>query len=177
MPTLFPAEAAGMTGSHERLRTAWFPVEFPDADRVFYYLVYATHHVKGIITFLEESDSASEEQREMKFALSQARREKDTGTPDFFGDELNTEPNPDTVARAAARAQWLAILPDVGSHTVVDETLIAEMAENGGCRISQLQSSLRDLIETGLLSNLDARKLRKKNIVKYRAGETVRRLK
>ncbi|MGH8140706.1 MAG: hypothetical protein ACREVV_21255 [Steroidobacteraceae bacterium] len=166
-----------MTESRTRLRTAWFPVEFPDADRVFYYLVYATHQVKGIITFLEESDRAREGQREMKFALSQAQREKDSGISDFFGDELNTEPKPDAVAKAAARAQWLAILPHAGSQIRVDEPVIVEMAENGGCLISQLQSSLREFIEEGVLSNLHAKKLRKKNVVDYRAGETVRRLK
>jgi len=48
--------------------------------------------------------------------------------------------------------------------------------DNGGCLISQLQSSLREFIEKEVLSNLNANKLRKKNVVDYRAGETIRRL-
>ena len=81
-------QAAGDSASAHRLRTAWFPVEFKDQERVYYYLSYVTHHVKGLIVFLEESAKALNYQREMKFALAQKQRESDCGMQDIFGDEI-----------------------------------------------------------------------------------------
>jgi hypothetical protein len=165
---------AGDLKSH-RLRTAWFPVEFPTQDRVFYYLTYVTHHVKGLIVFLQESERALRFQQEVKFAVRQQRREAQTGMPDMFGDELKlSETSSDS--EWMARSQWLVLLPTSGSEARVDETRIADMAEECGCLISHLQAALRGLIAGGVLQNVDARRPRPKNPVNYSRGETIRRV-
>jgi three-Cys-motif partner protein len=166
---------AGGQSSSTRLRTAWFPVEFPAAERVFYYLVYVTHHVKGMIVFLEESEKALQFQSKVKFVVKQQRREVSSGMDDLFGDELQL-PNIGAAVHGA-RDAWIALLPEVNSELHVDEGRMADMAEECGCLISQLQESLRLLLEARVLENVDAKRPRTKNHVNYHKGEVIRRLK
>lgn len=168
--------AAGDSGSDTRLRTAWFPVEFPTKDRVFYYLTYVTHHVKGMIVFLQESEKALRYQQAVKFVVKQKGRETATRMVDIFGDDLQPSESSSWSAEWKARSQWLALLPAAASQVHVDEARIADMAEECGCLISHLQAALRRLIEEGILKNLDASKSRPKNVVNYEKGETIRRL-
>lgn len=169
--------AADDSDSAARLRTAWFPVEFPSKDRIFYYLAYVTHHVKGIIVFLEESERTLYYQKEMKFVVKQQRREADTGISDIFGDALQVTGPSSTRPHPEVRHHWLKLLPTPGSQLYVDESIIAEMAEKCGCLIPHLQSELRRLIDEGVLKNMDARRPRTKNIVNYKAVELISRLK
>jgi three-Cys-motif partner protein len=169
--------AAGSVRAASRLRTAWFPVEFPSKNRVFYYLTYVTHHVKGMIVFLEESERTLRYQRQVKFVVKQKRREADTGMSDIFGDTLHAEEIQASSSESAVRSHWLRILPSVASEIYVDECRIADMAEACGCLIPLLQSALRFLIEEGVLENVDAGRPRPKNVVNYEKGETIRRLK
>jgi three-Cys-motif partner protein len=168
--------AAVNTPSVSRLRTAWFAVEFPSKNRVFYYLTYVTHHAKGMIVFLEESERALHFQRHMKFIVRQKRREADSGTADIFGDTLHAEQGQIDNSKSDARLLWLGLLPSVGSEIYVDESRIADMAETCRCLISHLQSALRLLIEEGILENVHAERARPRNVVNYKKGETIRRL-
>jgi|HubBroStandDraft_4_1064222.scaffolds.fasta_scaffold00272_8 three-Cys-motif partner protein len=161
--------------SSHRLRTAWFPVEFRDQDRVFYYLTYVTHHVKGLIVFLEESEKALTYQREMKFAVKQQQREAVSRMQDLFGNAIGPSQQSEGTSGWDARQVWLALLPAASAEVLVDETVIAEMAERCGCLIPFLQASLSRLMNEGILENLDMRKPRRKNFVNYRKGETIRR--
>jgi three-Cys-motif partner protein len=169
-------ETAGRTNSRSRLRAAYFPVEFPNRKRVYYYLTYVTHHYKGMIVFLEESERAFKYQDEVKFIVKQQRREVTSGMTDIFGDDLgdqtgaNFRPTPD------ARSLWLEALPRAGAELLVDEEKIADMAEKGNCLISSLQSALRDLISDRTMQNRSSAKLRPKNVVDFKKGETIRRL-
>lgn len=169
--------AVGVSTSTSRIRMAWFPVEFPSKDRVFYYLVYVTHHEKGIIVFLEESERTLHYQREVKFVVRQKRRERETGMADIFGDVLLPGGATPPVSEPETRSVWLELLPSAGSEVQVDESRIADMAEKCGCLISRLQTELRHLIDEGVLVNLDAKRPRPKNTVNYRRGERIRRLK
>lgn len=162
-----------------RLRTAWFPVEFASKDRVFYYLAYVTHHVKGMIVFLEESARASKYQQHVKFVVRQKRRESQTGMVDFFGDTFNADnkPTASIVDGDKIRSLWLELLPVVGAEVRVTEDHIADMAEKCGCIISDLQEALRQLITAGVLLNVDARRPRQTNVVNFKQGERIRRIK
>lgn len=162
------------TNPHQRLRTAWFPVEFSTKDRVFYYLAYVTHHVKGVIVFLQESERAGAYQQRVKFVVKQQTRERKTGIPDIFGDDIQLEQKKVDLRRP--RSAWLNLLPSIGSEIRVDETCIADLAEQSGCLIFELQESLRALIADGILQNLDASRPRPRNVVNYEKGERVRRL-
>jgi three-Cys-motif partner protein len=168
--------AAGDADSNSRLRAAWFPVEFTLQDRVFYFLTYATHHVKGIIVFLEETDRALQYQKEVKFVVKQQRREAESGIADLFGDDLRPETASSNVGSTEVREFWITLLPTVGSEIRVDESQVAEMVEKCGCLISTVQSELRALISDGLLKNMDARGTRSKNVVNYREGERIARI-
>jgi three-Cys-motif partner protein len=168
---------AGEVESTTQLRTTSFPVQFPSKDRVFYFLVYVTHHVKGMIVFLQESERALHYQREVKFVIGQQRREADTGMADIFGDELYEMGSVPRSIEPHIRAAWLALLPSVGAEVHVDETCVAGMAQQCGCLISDLQAALRHLIEEGVLKNVDAKQARSKNVVNYERGEKIRRLK
>lgn len=160
-----------------RLRTAWFPVEFPSMEKVFYYLTYVTHHVKGMITFLEESDKALKHQKQVKHVVRQQKREANTGMRDMFGDSLQSADRSAVGAEWDARALWLARLPAAGAELRVTEEVIADMAEEAGCLISNLQSALRRLIDGGAVVNKDAKRLRPKMVVDYEEGEKIRRQK
>lgn len=166
----------GPTGAN-RLRTAWFPVEFPSKEQVFYYLTYVTHHVKGMIVFLEESEKAGEHQREVKFAVRQRTREANTGMADLFGDTLHSNDRPTPGSEWNEQSLWLARLPTAGAELRVTEEVIAGMAEDGGCLISNLQAALLRLMEEGILANIDAKRARRRNVVNYANGERIRRLK
>jgi three-Cys-motif partner protein len=168
--------AAGDSETPHRLRTAWFPVEFPYKDRVFYYLTYVTHHVKGMIVFLEESEKALKYQKEVKFVVQQLQREAESRMQDFFGDAIEPSREPGFSSEWDARQVWLMMLPAAGAEITVNETVIADMAEKCGCLISLLQGSLLRLINEGVMTNLDARRPRRKNVVDYHKVETIRRL-
>lgn len=168
---------AGGQGSSTRLRTAWFPVEFPAAERVFYYLVYVTHHVKGMIVFLEESEKALQFQSKVKFVVKQQRREVSSGMDDLFGDELQLPNRTRGATVHGTRDLWIALFPEVNSELRVDEGRMADMAEECGCLISQIQESLQLLLDAGVLQNVDAKRPRTKNYVNYHKGEVIRRLK
>jgi hypothetical protein len=168
---------AGGNNASSRLRSALFPVEFPQQDRVFYYLAYVTHHVKGMITFLQESERAEKSQKEIKFVVRQQKREAKSGMFDMFGDVIDSENVRDYDREWVARTKWLTLLPDVDSELVVDATVIADMAEGCGCLISALQEALRALIREGIVTNLDAKKPRPKNVVDYEKSERLKRLK
>jgi three-Cys-motif partner protein len=169
-------KAAEDAASPHRLRTGWFPVEFKDQDRVYYYLSYVTHHVKGLIVFLEESARALNYQREMKFSVKQQQREADSRMQDIFGDVIEPSRPDDLGSDWQARQVWLRLLPIPGTEIQVDEALIADMAEECGCLIPLLQTALERLIREGVLKNLDVRKTRRRNFVDYHKKETLRRL-
>ena len=169
--------AAGDSKTVSKLRTAWFPVEFPSQDRVFYYLTYVTHHVKGIIVFLEESERALDYQQKVKFVVKQQQREADSGITDFFGDDIQTADKSKGAAVAVAHNLWLSLFSEANLDVGVDKIRIAEMAEECGCLISQLQEALKALLDSGVLKNIDAKRPRTKNHVNYQKGETIRRLK
>ena len=169
--------AAGTARTSSRLRTAWFPVEFPSKNRVFYYLTYVTHHVKGMIVFLQESERALHYQRQVKFVVEQKRREAKSRMVDIFGDTLHGQDSSRDDSESDVRSLWLETLPSAGISVHIDESRIADMAETCGCLISRLQSALRELIEQGIFENIDAERTRRKNVVNYEKGETIRRLK
>jgi three-Cys-motif partner protein len=171
--------ASGNNKSGSRLRTAWFPVEFSAKDRVFYYLTYVTHHVKGMIVFLEESARAAKYQQEVKFVVRQKRRETATRIHDIFGDELGASENAGgwVTDDDDSRSLWLELLPTAGAEIRIVEEHIADMAEKCGCLISDLQAALRRLIADGLVLNVDARRARPTNAVDFKRGERLRRVK
>src|SRR5690606_38263412 len=114
--------AVPVSSSRQRLRTAWFPVEFTTKDRVFYYLAYVTHHVKGVIVFLEESEKAASYQQLVKFIVHQQDRELRTGITDFFGDEIQSaHKKTDHDRTDQARSLWLELLSSPGNEVTVDE--------------------------------------------------------
>ncbi|WP_116809525.1 three-Cys-motif partner protein TcmP [Steroidobacter cummioxidans] len=168
-------ETAGRTNSRSRLRAAYFPVEFPNKKRVYYYLTYVTHHYKGMIVFLEESEKAFKYQDEVKFIVKQQRREVASGMTDIFGDDLGDQTDEKFRPMTDARSLWLEALPKAGAELLVDEEKIANMAEKGNCLISSLQDALRDLISDRTMQNLSSAKLRPKNVVDFKKGETIRR--
>jgi three-Cys-motif partner protein len=160
-----------------RLRAALFPVEFPQQNRVFYYLAYVTHHAKGMITFLQESERAAKSQKEIKFVVRQQKREDKSGISDLFGDAIDPENVRDRGREWVARTKWLTLLPHINSELVVNAKVIADVAEECGCLISPLQEALRELIREGIVTNLDAKKPRPKNVVDYDKSETLKRIK
>jgi three-Cys-motif partner protein len=171
--------ASGDNKTASRLRTAWFPVEFSAKDRVFYYLTYVTHHVKGMIVFLEESARAAKYQQEVKFVVRQKRRETATRMRDIFGDELGASENDSgwVTDDDDTRTLWLELLPTAGAEIRIAEEHIADMAEKCGCLVSDLQAALRRLITDGLVLNVDARRARPTNAVDFKRGERLRRVK
>jgi three-Cys-motif partner protein len=168
---------ASQTGPTARLRSTWFPVEHRSQDRVLYYLAYLTHHAKGLVTFLEEAQKSEQHQKEVKFVVVQKQREAEFGMPDLFGDTIDPEERRNHSAEWNARGKWLSLFPDIDNELLVDVVVIADLAEQSGCFIKQLQEALRQLIKEKILVNLDARRSRPVMVVDYKKGEKIRRLK
>jgi hypothetical protein len=72
---------------------------------------------------------------------------------------------------------WLSLFSVANLDVRVDETHIADMAEECGCLILQLQEALKALLDSNVLKNIDAKRPRTKNHVNYQKGETIHRLK
>lgn len=163
--------SAGIASGPRRSRVISFPIHHANRrERAKYYLVYATHSSKGLITFAESADDAAGKQSDVHFATHHRRRKFKTGVEDMFGGG----PTPED---AALTEPWLAAMPDVGATLRVDEAIWSDFLEQNRCRPSELQRGLKQLVKAGTIENVDARAARKTRVVHYEKNELLRRLK
>ncbi|TCV97727.1 three-Cys-motif partner protein [Luteibacter rhizovicinus] len=158
-----------------RLRTAMLPVEYVHQDKVVFYLVYTTHNPTGLVTFHEEAEETSRQQKRLKLQYRLDKLLKNHGQADIFtadGHDAERRTSLEEVKR-----QWLAFFPNPGSELQVDPTVMADLIEHSDFLLSEYQIALAELIEEGVIENTQAKRPRSKFAVKFaKKGELLRRL-
>jgi three-Cys-motif partner protein len=157
-----------------RLRSARVRVMYPVKDRTIYYLVYLTRHPLGIVKFMEESEELAGTQTAVRAEAKQRRRIRQTSQGELF---LATTflPIQNTLADPMeVREYWLSKLDCNPKRFGVDD--LADMLEETGWFISDLQSAFKQLQEENKVKNLDARGTRRKNMVHFEQGERLQKL-
>jgi len=161
-----------------RARSTCVKVLYPEKDRTFYYLVYLTRHPLGIIEFVEESEKAEFVQRQVRAEVKQNRRISRTGQTELWGPEALADISGKTIDLSKIKEYWLDILSDEPKRIGVEQ--MANMIEETGWFISNFQVALAELISEGKVRNLDASRIRPKNVVDFsknkNAGEFLQRL-
>lgn len=163
---------ASKIAGERRLRVTSFPIHYAtNPTKPKYFLVYATHNARGLITFAEQAEKAGSVRRKVFFRTHTRRREVKSNVDDMFA---ALDP-PDTETRDAARQPWLAALSHPGAELVVNVGRWADLLEAGRCTPAELQLGLKELIHDGVLENLDATRNRRTRFVHYEKDERIRR--
>jgi three-Cys-motif partner protein len=79
-------------------------VLYPEIDRPFFHLIYATRHRRGVEVFKDVEQRAMEEQGRTRAAAKQRKREKRSKQPELF----SAEALPDVRSIDALRARYLS---------------------------------------------------------------------
>jgi len=153
-------------------RSAYVRVLDPQKDRPKYHLVYLTSHPRGIIEFMEISETIDLVQKQVRASRKDETREKKSGIRDMFGAESLVDvelghAEPDEVDRF-----WREYLAN-GPRTV-GEGQFADILEQTNWFPGDLQSSLVRLIDADVLRNLDAPKKRPKKPLHWEKSERLR---
>jgi three-Cys-motif partner protein len=153
-------------------RSAYARVLDSKKERVKYHLVYVTSHPKGIVEFMEASESAERIQRTVREHVHFQSREQSQGMGDLFADEVRA---PEAAARAAGKEIdlfWLRYLEN-GSRTIgLDD--FASILEETDYFPGELQASLRGLIDAELIVNDAEKRRRGSKPLHYEKNETLR---
>lgn len=162
--------AMGPDGSR-RSRTYSAIVKDKDKERTKYHLVYGTRHWKGIIEFAAQSDKAELIQRVVRIQVKQ------NANPNLslFQPEEEVEYFDEArVDLGEVENYWLRELSD--KPVVFDEIKLADMLEETGWLISDFETAFMDMLASGKVENIDAKKKRKKHPIDFKKGEQLRRL-
>jgi hypothetical protein len=161
------------TGPRFPPRSAYVRVLDRAKERPKYHLVYVTSHPRGVIEFMTISESIDLVQKQVRAELHDAKRERETGTPDMFGTPVDAtagHASPDDVD-----AFWLDYLGD--EVRGVDEKAFADILEDKDWFPGDLQASLVRLIGAARVANLDAKGRRPKKPLHFetKGGERLQR--
>jgi three-Cys-motif partner protein len=159
-----------------RLRTAMLPVEYVHQDKVVFYLVYTTHNPTGLVTFHEEAEETSRQQKRLKLQYRLDKILRSQGQADIFSADGHDAER--RMSQNEVKRQWLALFPDIGSELLVDAAVMADLIEHSDYLLSEHQVAIAELIHDGIIENTQAKRLRPKFPVNYtKKGEILRRLK
>jgi three-Cys-motif partner protein len=162
--------AMGPDGAR-RSRTYSAVVKDKDKERTKYHLVYGTRHWKGIIEFATQSDKAELIQRVVRI---QVKQNADPNRSLFQPEEEAEHFDDARVDLAEVKHYWLKELSD--KLAAFDEEKLADMLEETGWLISDLEAAFMALQADGKVENMDAKKKRSKHPIDFKKGEQLRRL-
>lgn len=164
-------EAMGSEG-RERSRAYHAVVKDKDKDKTKYHMVYVTRHPKGIIEFAGQSEKADFIQRVVRIQTARANSRQG----DMFPAEEAAEcDDNDHVGIEEVENYWLRLLDTEAKP--FDETILADMLEETGWQISDLQNAFGQLLAAGKVENVDAPRKRPKHFVHFKRAERLRRTK
>ena len=143
-----------------------------EKERTKYHLVYVTRHPQGIIEFAEQSEKVDLIQKVVRI---QTKRDS-SGQPDLFAakDEAERQDD-DRVDLAVVKEYWLSMLGF--DPTPFDNKVLADMLEETGWLIRDIQEAFGELLAEGKAQNMDAAKKRPKHFVHFNKAEQLRRIK
>jgi len=150
-------------------RAAYVRVLSPDRDRLKYHLVYLTAHPRGIVEFMEKSESVGFTQQLIKATKREEAREVETGTQDMFGAESLISVGDNRVIPDIVDNFWINYLKEGPKTVGVHE--FADVLETTNWYPGELQSSLVRLISAGRVENLDAKGKRPKKPLHWDSEE------
>jgi len=162
--------AMGPDGAR-RSRTYSAVVKDKDKERTKYHLVYGTRHWKGIIEFAAQSDKAELIQRVVRI---QVKQNADPNRSLFQPEEEAVHFDDARVDLDEVKYYWLGELSD--KPVVFDEVKLADMLEETGWLISDLEVAFMALQADGKVENMDSKNKRNKHPIYFNKGEQLRRL-
>ena len=160
-------------------RSAYVRVEHPVQNRTKYDLVYFTHSPMGIKVFIEVSEKLDNVQRILRAEQKQKYREYKSSQLEFAWESSINVEQVDSPDIETIKSYWLQKLSfEPQQYGIIQ---LADMLEETGWFISDLQKGLKELQAEGLVKNLDCQRKRPKHSVHFHgnnnAGELLVRLK
>lgn len=155
----------------DRPRSFHAEVLNPSKERLHYHLVYLTRHHKGLVKFAESSERA-------EFLQSVVRTQARHSAAASFGLFSVTDEVEHQQARRVdghdVEERLLSLITDI--PLVFGEAVLADLLEDTGWFVRDIEAALQQLIARGVIQNLDAPKPRPKHPVHFRANERVVRV-
>ncbi|MFY9259407.1 MAG: three-Cys-motif partner protein TcmP [Gallionella sp.] len=155
-----------------KARTYSATIKDKDKNRTKYHLVYGTRHPKGIVEFAKTSEGAEFLQRLVR---SQSKHDSDPNASLFSSEEEVEVLDEARVDIGEVKKYWLSKLGN--ELTIFDEEKLANMLEETGWLICDLQNAFQSLAQERKVENLDAKRARSKNPVNFENGERLRKIK
>jgi three-Cys-motif partner protein len=150
-------------------RSAYARVMDPNKDRPKYHLVYLTCHPRGIVEFMEISDSVDLIQKHVRASKRDEARMRKSGMGDLFGAESLVDEGEGHVEPDEVDQYWRSYL--AGGGRAVGEAEFAEILEQTNWFPGDLQKSLVRLIDAGIVQNRDAPRRRPKKPLHWDKSE------
>jgi three-Cys-motif partner protein len=133
-------------------RTAHVPILYPLKDRTLYHLVYLTRHAKGVAVFMGASEKLELVQRQARAQAKQEHREFRSGQYEMF-QSFNNIQSEKKVDLEEVKSYWLN---NLSAHTTqLGIEYLADMLEETGWFESDFQAAFGELVNQGIVANLD----------------------
>jgi three-Cys-motif partner protein len=149
-------------------RSAYVRVLDRGKERPKYHLVYLTSHPRGIVVFMEISETLGQIQKQVRAATKQSDRIKKTGQSELFSSDELPHADTDQVSMNKVEQHWLKFLSPQPKKVGLNE--FSAMLEETDWFPGDLQRALGNLITAGKIKNLDARGKRMKNFLHLEKG-------
>lgn len=149
-------------------RTACVKVLKPTRDRTLYHLVYLTRHPKGIVVFMEASEKLELVQKKAREQAKQDEREQRSKQLEMFAAaEQVSHKKPEQIPEEVEE-YWLNRLTSTPEEYGMDK--LADILEETGWFVSDLQKAFGELARKGLVKNLDGTPKRRSKFVYFEAN-------
>ena len=150
-------------------RSAYVRVLDPQKERPKYHLVYLTSHPRGIIEFMEISETIDLVQKQVRASTKHQTRQRKSGMSDLFGPESLVDAEEGHADPDEVDQFWREYLAD--GPRAVGEGQFADILEQTNWFPGDLQSALVRLIDAGVVRNLDAPRKRPKKPLHWDKNE------
>ncbi len=154
-------------------RSAYVKILDRYKDRTKYDLIYLTRHPLGIKVFMEESEKIDFIQKNVRSQVKQNHRIAESRQMEFDFvdfDSKNDESNLDEI-----KEYWLNKLSFEPKKFGIEE--LADMLEETGWFISDLQKAFKELIKEGKVVNCNTKRIRPKHVIHFNKNEYLKKLK
>jgi three-Cys-motif partner protein len=149
-------------------RTACVKVLKPTRDRTLYHLVYLTRHPKGIVVFMEASEKLELVQKKAREQAKQDERVQRSKQQEMFAAAEQIRHKKPEQDLAEVEEYWLNRL--TSTPVVYGMDKLADILEETGWFVSDLQKALGGLARKGLVKNLDGTPKRRSKFVYFDAN-------
>lgn len=149
-------------------RTACVKVLKPTRDRTLYHLVYLTRHPKGIVVFMEASEKLELVQKKARDQAKQDERVQRSKQLEMFAAVQQVSQKKPEQDLAEVEEYWLKRLTHTPEWYGMDK--LADIIEENGWFVSDLQKAFGGLARKGLVKNLDGTPSRRSKFVYFDAN-------